>query len=369
MDARANRFWESFSAASQERLLAHLTYSELTPGEYLFYEGDPGDGIYLILEGQMEVTKTAGQREIVIALYEADDYLGEVTVLDGQGRTTSARARGAVSLAHVPLGELLIVLDTEPVSVTLTLFKRVLSHIRCVNEAYVDVVVNKEKLTVIGEMASSLMHDLRNPVQVILSSADIIRMTHEDDATVTSCERIRVQCDRVVTMAGELLEFSRGESKLHLARTETSALLAEFLALNESYFQESGIKIKIEDEPAEVEVDSTRLLRALQNLVTNAVEALGSQTDGCITIAMWVRDSVFHVSVSDNGPGIPDGVLDHIFEPFVTEGKKGGTGLGMAIVRNVITGHRGQITFETEHGKGARFLARIPQDAASKPVI
>src|SRR5271170_7840383 len=177
MDARANRFWENFSAASQERLLAHLTYLELTHGQYLFYEGDPGDGIYLILEGQMEVTKTAGQREMVIACFDSGDYFGEVTVLDGQGRTTSARARGPVSLALVPIGELLAVLDTEPVSVTMTLFQRVLSHIRCINDAFVKEVVHKEKLALIGEMAGSLMHDLRNPVQVILSSADIIRMT------------------------------------------------------------------------------------------------------------------------------------------------------------------------------------------------
>jgi signal transduction histidine kinase len=229
--------------------------------------------------------------------------------------------------------------------------------------------VHKEKLTLIGEMAGSLMHDLRNPVQVILSSADIVRMSHDDEPTVTSCERIRTQCDRMVTMAGELLEFSRGESKLHLVRTDTSALLEEFMKLNESYFRETGIKIRLEDEVAEIEVDSARLLRALQNLVSNAVEALGSQEDGVVTIGTWVRDAVFYLSVSDNGPGIPNSVQGHIFEPFVTAGKTGGTGLGMAIVRNVIAGHRGVISFETAPGKGTRFLAKIPQDAASQSVI
>jgi signal transduction histidine kinase len=169
-------------------------------------------------------------------------------------------------------------------------------------------------------------------------------------------------------MAGELLEFSKGEAKLHLVRTDTTAFLTEFMALNESYFRESGVQIKVEDELAEIEIDSMRLQRALQNLVTNAVEALGSQTDGSVTIALWVRDSVLHISVTDNGPGIPENIQSHMFEPFVTQGKKGGTGLGMAIVHNVITGHRGKITFESTPGKGTRFLARIPQDGASKPV-
>ncbi len=90
--------------------------------------------------------------------------------------------------------------------------------------------MRKEKLSLIGEMASSLMHDLRSPVQVILSSVDLIRINHSDPETIDCCAKMEAQCDRLIAMAGELLEFSRGETKLHLERTDTSTLLRQFLA-------------------------------------------------------------------------------------------------------------------------------------------
>jgi signal transduction histidine kinase len=369
MDARSNRFLEVFSPPGRERLLGHLIYQELVAGEYLFREGDAAEGVCLVLEGAVEVVKTAGEREQILACFQPGDFLGEVAVLDGQGRSTDARARGAASVAWVPTADLLDVLLTEPVTVTLHLFQNVLTLLRKTNELYVDEVVRKEKLSLIGEMAASLMHDLRSPVQVILSAVDLIRINHSDAETVACCGKMELQCDRLAAMAGELLEFSRGETKLHLVRTDTSALLQQFLAFSEDAFRPVGIKLNIEAEPAEIEVDSMRLQRALQNLVSNAVEALKSRPEGRIDVRAWVSDAILYLSVRDNGTGIPAGIRDRIFEPFVTHGKTGGTGLGLAIVSNVVTAHRGKITVETQAGQGTEFLIRIPQDAASRPVL
>jgi signal transduction histidine kinase len=368
MDARANRFLESFSPAGRKRLIGRLIYRELVAGEYLFRDGDPPDGVYLVLEGEVEALKAAGEREQILASFQPGDFLGEVAVLDGQGRSTDARARGAAAVAMIPTAPLFEVLLTEPVAVTLHLFQNVLALLRKTNDLYVDEVVHKEKLSLIGEIAGSLMHDLRSPVQVILSAVDVIRMNHSDAETADCCAKMELQCDRLVAMAGELLEFSRGETNLHLERTDTSALIRQFLAFNEDSFRDTGLKFSVEDEPAEIEVDSMRLQRVLQNLVSNAVEALNSRPGGRIDVRAWVRDSILYLSVRDNGPGIPTEIKDRIFDPFVTHGKKGGSGLGLAIASNVVAAHRGQITFETQAGQGTEFLIRIPQDAASRPV-
>ncbi len=368
MDARANRFLEAFSPGGRERIISHLVYQELVAGEYLFREGDPAHGVCLVLEGQVESIKTSDNREQVLALFEPGDFLGEVAVLDGQGRSTDARARGAASVAWIPTSNLLEVLLTEPVTLTLHLFQNVLALLRKTNDLYVDEVVHKKKLSLIGEMAGSLMHDLRSPVQVILSSIDVIRLNHSDLETADCCDKMELQCDRLVAMAGELLEFSRGETKLHLTRTDTAALLRQFEAFNEEAFRPVGVKFNLEAEPAEIEVDSMRLLRVLQNLVSNAVEALASKPGGLIDVRAWVADSILYLTVRDNGPGIPAGIRDRIFEPFATQGKVGGTGLGLAIVSNVVAAHRGKITFETQAGQGTEFLIRLPQDAASRPV-
>jgi signal transduction histidine kinase len=368
MDVRINRFLEGFSEEGRERIVSHLIYQELEAGEYLFHEGDAAEGVCLVLEGLIEIVKVAGDREEVLSVFEGGNFLGEVAVLDGQGRSTDARARIASSIAWIPTPDLLGVLHTEPVALTLHLFQNVLSLLRRTNDLYVDEVVRKEKLSLIGEMAGSLMHDLRTPVQVILSSVDLIRLTHSDPDIEDCCQKMQVQCDGLVAMAGELLEFSKGETKLHLERTDTSTLLRQFAAFNEETFRPVGITFEIEDEPAEIEVDSMRLLRVLQNLANNAAEAMNSRPGGRVDVRARVRDSVLSLSVRDNGPGIPPEIRHRMFEPFATFGKRGGTGLGLAIVKNVVTAHRGKITFESEVGQGTEFLIRIPQDAASDPV-
>ena len=368
MDVRANRFFEGFSPAGRERLVNRLVYQDLAAGEYLFHEGDIAEGVCLVLEGQVEILKRAGEHEQILSAFLANDFLGEVAVLDGQGRSTNARARTAASIAWIPTTDLLQVLISEPVTLTLHLFQNVLAQLRKTDDLYVEELVRKEKLSLIGEMAGSLMHDLRSPVQVILSSIDVIRMSHSDAETVDCCLKMEQQCDRLVAMAGELLEFSKGETKLHLERTDTSTLIRQFLAVNEDAFRPVGVTFSVEDEPAEIEVDSQRLLRVLQNLTNNAVEALNSRPGGRIDIRAWVRDSTLFLSVRDNGPGIPPEVKDRIFDPFVTHGKPGGTGLGLAIVANVVHAHRGKVTFETQAGQGTEFLIRVPQDAASRPV-
>ena len=130
MDARANRFLKDFSSAGRERLMGRLVYQELADGEYLFREGDPAEGICLVLEGRVEIVKTAGDREKILAFFEADEFLGEIAVLDGQGRSTDARARGPASIAWIPTADLLEELVTEPVTVTLQLFQHVLAMVR-----------------------------------------------------------------------------------------------------------------------------------------------------------------------------------------------------------------------------------------------
>jgi nitrogen-specific signal transduction histidine kinase len=75
---------------------------------------------------------------------------------------------------------------------------------------------------------------------------------------------------------------------------------------------------------------------------------------------------MFSLSIADNGPGIPEAIRDRVFQPFVTHGKKGGIGLGMAIVNNVVTAHHGKVKLETSE-KGTHFLVQLPQFAAHAP--
>ena len=368
MDARTNRFLRDFSPDGREKLMDRLLYQELVDGEYLFHEGDTAEGVCLVLDGQVEILKAAGQDDKILATFGPEDFLGEIAVLDGQGRSTDARARGKTAIAWIPTADLLEVLITEPVTLTLQLFQNVLAVLRRTNDLYVEEVVRKQKLSLIGEMSNSLMHDLRNPLSGIRLASELISMIHSDDETVDCCNKIRLQCDRVVGMAGELLEFSRGETRLNLAKTDISTLLQQFVAFNEDTYRKHGLEVNVEEEPADIEVDSMRLQRVLQNLVGNAVDVLKGKPNAKIDLQAWVQDGVLHLLVQDNGPGIPPEIRDRLFEPFVTHGKANGTGLGLAIVLNVVTAHRGKVTVETAAGEGTEFLLRLPQDSTSPAV-
>ena len=129
-------FLEAFSPGGRERVLARVVYQEVVAGEYLFHEGDPAHGVCLVLEGEIEIVRTARQREEHLATFSAGDYFGEVAILDGHGRSSDARAHGAASVAWLPAADLLEVLLTEPVTLTLQLFQNVLTQLRKTNDLY-----------------------------------------------------------------------------------------------------------------------------------------------------------------------------------------------------------------------------------------
>jgi signal transduction histidine kinase len=367
MDAQDNKFWECFSVAGKERLLGSMVLEGYPDRGFLFHEGDPADGVCMVLSGDVEVLRKVGSHEQILGRFVEGEFLGEVAVLDGGGRSSCARAHGPVTIGKIPKDLLLEALLHESPTVSLHLFQQLLTYLRRTNDLFVGEMLNKEKLSVVGEMASSLMHDLRNPLAGIRMSADLMSVKDPANlATARYCDGIRFQCDRVMAMTRDLFEFTKGDPCLHLRQTTTTEFLKHFESLHEDYIHQTGLSWEITSEPGEIEIDEMRCLRLLQNLVTNAVEALNGKADGQIHIRGWVEDSTFNLSVADNGPGIPEAIRDRVFQPFVTHGKKGGIGLGMAIVNNVVTAHHGKVKLETSE-KGTHFLAQLPQRAIQEP--
>ncbi len=363
MDARANKFWEGFSGEGKELLLSAMVLESYPDRAELFSEGAPADGVCMVLNGDVEVLIRIGANEQILGHFVEGEFLGEVAVLDGGNRSTCARAHGPVTVGKIPKELLMTVLLKEPAAVTLNIFQQMLGYVRHTNRLFVGEMLHKEKLAVVGEMASSLMHDLRNPLTGIRLSADLMSLKAPGNPeTVRCCDGIRFQCDRIMAMTRDLLQFSKGDPGLKIERTTTTAFLNQFQTLHEDYLREAGVECQFSCEPAEIEIDDLRCLRLLQNLLTNAVEALLGKPDGKIAIRGWVEDGMFNLSISDNGPGIPKEIRDRVFQPFVTHGKKGGIGLGMAIVNNVVNAHRGKVKLETSE-EGTRFLAQLPQFA------
>ena len=211
-------------------------------------------------------------------------------------------------------------------------------------------------------MVSSILHDFKNPFSIISLGSNIIQQRYKDDPKTTKiCENMESQIRRMVNMANDLAAFSRGEHEIEIAYVSFDTLFDHFRELNAPFFKDDQVKIELCGNEVSVEGDSSKLLRVLQNLISNAIDALHSaEIDG--KIEAFAEQDGDHVvlTIRDNGPDIPIEIQENFFEPFVTLGKNEGTGLGSAIVKSIVEAHRGTIGFETS-AEGTSFIIRLPR--------
>jgi len=159
-------------------------------------------------------------------------------------------------------------------------------------------------------------------------------------------------------MAGELAEFSRGRDSLVFEKVRLNLMEAELRSVCAAIFARKELTITIDYPDIEMELSPAGFVRVMQNLLMNASEAMPG--GGMIDIRGEVDGEWLVITFADSGPGIPEVIRDTFWQPFVTHGKKGGVGLGTAIVKSVVEGHGGSISFGTETGRGTTFIMRLP---------
>jgi two-component system sensor histidine kinase HydH len=206
-----------------------------------------------------------------------------------------------------------------------------------------------QRLASLGQMSATMAHELRNPLASLKGNAQLlVKMLPDSDRAHGKAERVVAEATRLEALTTELLEFARTG-----AITRTPASIAELCAEVASALPG---KVEVDAEPrVSWRVDRARLQRALTNLVRNGLEASDGQP---VTLrARAGRELV--LEVCDRGPGVPPAERERIFEPFVTR-RTSGTGLGLAVVRQVVELHGGQVIVDDAPGGGARFTVRIP---------
>lgn len=363
MEVAEHRFFELFDAPVAERLAGLCERMVLPAGEFLFHENAPPDAFYLVLEGRIELVKElAGDRLEPLAWVDPNDYFGELGVLDGSGRSTAARAEHDTLLGRIPGTEFLDVMREAPGRAALGLFDKIIDNMRTTNDRFMAHKLSQEKMALVGEMAGSIVHDLRGPYGGIKLAIEMIEEEHADNSeTRELCGAVREQVRRSLGMLDDLLQFSRGVPELRREPHGLSELIAGFGRLNASFLAQSGVSLRLELEDAPVQVDPDKILRVLQNLTNNAVEAFGGG-GGSIEISGGPEGDAVVLRVRDDGPGIPEPIRDRVFDAFVTYGKASGTGLGTAIARSIVEAHGGTISVETTTRKGTTFSIRLPKD-------
>jgi signal transduction histidine kinase len=221
--------------------------------------------------------------------------------------------------------------------------------------------LESERLSTIGRMISTIVHDFRNPMTAIRGYAAMIEDAHLDPERRQECAHLVVEeTDRLNGMIDEILEFTRGgPTRLRRRSVRLDELTAKLQRLLEPDLQSRGIRFALDlGYAGAVSVDVDRMLRAMLNIASNALDAM--ESGGTFLVRSRGSNAHVEIDLADDGHGIPEELHSRIYEPFFTHGKPRGIGLGMSITRKIVEEHGGRIRLESQVGRGTTFTVSLP---------
>lgn len=357
---------ELFTGASPAALesLRGLAEERAFPADsVVFEEGAPGDGLYVVESGEVEIMASieGGSHRLVSRLGPGQPF-GEMAFIDGKPRSATARTAEPTRLIFLPSEELQLVLEKHPALATAFL-RQISQRLRDFTQHYVRETLQTERLALVGRFTGSIIHDLKNPLNVISISAELLGDDGDDaELRKESCKRIRRQVERITDMVSEVMEFTRSDKQTFVPLQMRYALfLQQVLEEERPALAARGTRLEVEGKLPEVDLllNPKRLHRVFVNLLNNAAEAMGKK--GVVHLRFREDASGITTELEDSGPGIPPEVSEHVFDPFVTHGKPNGTGLGLAIAKNIVNDHKGKITAGSGALGGALFTIWLPK--------
>ena len=235
-------------------------------------------------------------------------------------------------------------------------------------------LVDKERLSVIGQFASKIIHDLKNPVSSIAGYVSLIKMLLEKEVKEIDkinpdarifFYNIEKEINRMIEMLKDILSFARGDEDIKLIRTDLKELIMDTIESLEYLLKKQKIDINIDykSETSDLEIDSQKIQRVFYNLINNSIEAINNK-EGKIKIIITDNENdkdLIDIEIIDNGYGISPNIKDKIFNPFFTYNKSGGTGLGLNISQKIVQKHKGKIVYNDKVKNGASFIINLPK--------
>ncbi len=329
-------------------------------GHEIFREGAPGDGVYFVKSGLVEISAGQGGRHVFSRLGPGEIF-GEMAIIEHRPRSATAAAAQDTEVFFLPRGEMLSFIEHSP-GLAFALLQQISHRLREFNQLHLRELVQAESLAVIGRFAQGIVHDLKNPLSIIsLSSEMFDRPGISPEIRAQTQLRIRKQVERISDMVSDILIFTQGVRKeAELKPGDYRAFVLELVADLRAEAELKSTRIEMENVPPPVRVrfDPRRLSRVFFNLVHNATDVM--LNGGEIFLRFQLNADEIITELEDTGPGIAPEVAGKIFQPFVTHGKAHGTGLGLSICKKIIEDHGGKISVRSEPGRGAIFCFTLP---------
>jgi signal transduction histidine kinase len=269
--------------------------------------------------------------------------------------SSGVRAFGLGDIGHdVPRS------GTQEVRELSTAFARMRSEIQKANQA----VLESERLATIGRMASSVSHDLRHYLAAIYANAEFLasdRFSEKERAEIFG--EVRAAVGGTTEMIESLLIFSRTGAGIRRQPELMATLIDRAIALVRTHPDAEGVTLTVNyGDPAvtAAEVDGKQIERAISNLLLNACQSARSMGSSAnVAVTLEAQQSQILVNVIDNGPGVPKNIRDSLFEPFVSEGKQKGTGLGLTLAHCIALEHGGEVVLLSSRAGETIFQMKV----------
>ena len=225
-----------------------------------------------------------------------------------------------------------------------------------------------ENRALMGEFTAIFTHEVGNPLNNIFAALqNMAELMPEDDINAQRVQTCLGECNRLKALMSSVLDFSR-PLEPNFETVDVRILVRRMVERWRPKLANANIEpvLKMAEDVPLIKADPRLLDQVLTNLISNAVSIMAENGQGVLALRVRLDDEVpnlsqVEITITDNGPGIPEELLAHIFEPFVSK-RKGGTGLGLAIVKRIITSHHGSITAQS-FTPGTIFTIKIPISA------
>jgi signal transduction histidine kinase len=226
----------------------------------------------------------------------------------------------------------------------------------CITSFLSDALVKRERLAVVGEMASVIGHDLRNPLGAVSNALFLLHHSLGADVTEDQVRHFHM-AEREIAKASDIVSdissYVRPGPPV-ITAVDLGTLIEEVLEVAPA---RKSIDVKVDVSPITLLGDKGQLAQVLTNLVTNAYDAMEDRGSLHVTASVEGRTAV--IRVEDDGPGIEPSLAERIFEPFYTT-KHHGTGLGLANVRRLVEAHGGSVHLDRSLARGTGFIVTLP---------
>jgi signal transduction histidine kinase len=354
----SNKLFCDLGPADLERLREVTRELTFAANQVIFKEGDAGDGIFFVKDGMVQISAVAGYGDSkVLSRIPPGELFGEMAVLDNQPRSASVMAEEPTTVYFISRTDMEMLLNRTP-RLAGALAREIIRRFRQFNRE----VLESERLALIGRFASSIVHDLKNPLNIIGISADMAAMSSATpESRQASTVRIRKQVERISNMVNELLEFTQGtHTNVVMALMDYKTFVEQLIVEIRPEVAIKLVTIEFLNPPPSVQlrIDPQRLSRVFHNLIGNAADAM--TTGGKVKLSFSQNDKEVTTRLQDTGQGIAPEIIDRLFQAFATYGKSSGTGLGLSICKKIVQDHHGKIQARNAADGGALFEFSLP---------